>query len=79
MASLLWLFHRCMDRFLTGGSATMHHIHRMGEKYGILFKDHDHFALGHKVQILDIQRGNRWCHFVTLDCHSGFLTPRKSQ
>lgn len=36
------------------------------------FKDHGHFGLGHKVQILYIKRGIMWCHIVTLHYNSGF-------
>lgn len=50
----------------------MHNFHRVGEKYGFLFKDHDHFGLGHKVQRSYIKRGIMRCQFVTLHCNSGF-------
>lgn len=48
----------------------MHNFHRVGKNY-IFFKDHDHFGLGHKVQILYIKRGIKWCPFVALHSNSG--------
>lgn len=47
----------------------MHNFHWVSKNY-IFFKDHDHFGLGHKVQILNIKRGIEWCLFVALHSNS---------
>ena len=57
----IWLLYRCVVLSLTGFLGTyivikMHHLHRVGKNDIFSLKDHDHFGLGHKVQILSIKR-----------------------
>lgn len=71
--TVLWLFGRhgfVTDWILSYIMIKMHNFHRVGKNY-IFFKDHDHFGLGNKVQILYIKRGIKWCPLVALHSNSG--------